>query len=248
MKLENIKAVRLEHGFPVYPKNSIISRYGTREQVPDKNKKIIIGLGCSHTWGHGLENKDSWPLQLQNIIDNKYQVLNMGRCSFGLKLLIDWYTFFADELKPFMCIFQIPDFMRQPIIKQFENRRELFTAFNGIHKFLSLEEIINRSEEFIELEINMLEKFIQYLKNKNVILTITLYKAIGIPNLYSLLDGYHNEVEKLCKKNEIKIYRTKKLNQKYFKKKNMLIDHTHANENGNKFIAEGLKEILCGVL
>ena len=126
MKLANVKAVRLEQGFPLYPRNSIISRYGTREQVPDKDKKIIVGLGCSHTWGHGLENKDSWPLQLQDLIDSKYQVLNMGRCSFGLKLLIDWYTFFADELNPFMCIFQIPDFMRQPIMKQFEDRRELY--------------------------------------------------------------------------------------------------------------------------
>jgi hypothetical protein len=43
-----------------------------------KNKKVILCLGDSDLFGAGLEYKDTWATQLQDLLGNEYTVMNMG--------------------------------------------------------------------------------------------------------------------------------------------------------------------------
>ena len=94
-----------------------LTDYGTRHYEPSDKKKNVFCLGCSMTWGSEVEYNESYPFILNKLINcqkDDYQVLNIGFPGAGLKYSIEWFKFLLNDTNPYMCILQVPDFLRQP--------------------------------------------------------------------------------------------------------------------------------------
>ena len=52
----------------------------------DKYERNIVFLGCSLTYGEGVENKDTYPSKVQQLSDNKWNCINLGICGGSVDL------------------------------------------------------------------------------------------------------------------------------------------------------------------
>lgn len=75
---------------------------------------VIICVGCSWTYGHGLENKDTYPAILQDKL-KKYKVINAGHCGADINYSIFSAVRLIKEFKPRFVIFQITSFDRMTL-------------------------------------------------------------------------------------------------------------------------------------
>jgi hypothetical protein len=237
-------------GFPTKDLDSI-NEFGTRSQIPDKNAKKIVCLGCSHTYGKGLEQEDTWPYKLgENIQMNKkehYQVLNMGRRSYGSKILIDWYDFFVDKnYKPHMCIFQLPNYFRQPHPTMQPNKMKFYTSSMGITDLYKKGIIGNIKFEsqfniIMNKELQRLKCFFAKIQKKDIKLVVVFYLAIA--KFIEESDArksqiqYFDLIEEFCDNNNIDVVRSHKLDYRYFRDNDMTVDYTHPNEKGTEFFS-----------
>lgn len=72
---------------------------------------IILCVGCSWTYGHGLENQDTYPAILQDKLKT-YKVINAGHCGADINYAIFSAVRLIDKFKPKYVIFQITSFDR----------------------------------------------------------------------------------------------------------------------------------------
>lgn len=72
---------------------------------------VIICVGCSWTYGHGLENNDTYPAILQDRLKS-YKVINAGHCGSDINYAIFSAVRLIEEFKPKFVIFQITSFDR----------------------------------------------------------------------------------------------------------------------------------------
>ena len=59
---------------------TFIDNYDTRPVDLDTKsyERNIVFLGCSLTYGLGVDNKDTYPSKIQNLSDNKWNCINLG--------------------------------------------------------------------------------------------------------------------------------------------------------------------------
>jgi hypothetical protein len=72
---------------------------------------VILCVGCSWTYGHGLKNQDTYPAILQDKLKT-YKVINAGHCGSDLNYAIFSAVRLIKEFNPRYVIFQITSFDR----------------------------------------------------------------------------------------------------------------------------------------
>ncbi|MBI2581549.1 hypothetical protein HYV87_00275 [Candidatus Woesearchaeota archaeon] len=83
---------------------------GIRGDITKEKRKIILAAGCSFTEGAGLTDPETFPGQLQKLVDSKkYGVINAGMGGYGLfqieKLVEDLLKY-----NPAIVVVQLLDF------------------------------------------------------------------------------------------------------------------------------------------
>lgn len=228
-------------------KNIPIPTYGNRENIaPDLTKKIVICLGCSHTFGGWEEgvmpDNETWPAQLQTLLGDEYQVLNMGRCAYGLGLNIAWYFHFV-KYKPYLCIMQLPQFFRQPypdLQADITSNYTLFTGAFSLFQKMGQAKWLFSADKMIIAEINRLNLFLDELNQNETKSLVFMYDSFR--DLRDINNLYYSKVKSLCKSKNIACLADDSLSVSAFENKNWLMDKSHPNIFGNKYIADKLHE------
>jgi len=80
----------------------VINKEGVRaDREYGFERKRILAIGCSFTFGHGVLRKEAWPQQLEDKLRSNgfdYDVINSGVCAYGLD---QTYLFFLEKQKIF---------------------------------------------------------------------------------------------------------------------------------------------------
>lgn len=77
-----------------------------RELKFQKDKKIILCLGDSYTFGGEVENKDSYPLILSELVKKMgFTAINGGVCEADTTKILEKYRYFLKSIKPEKVIF-----------------------------------------------------------------------------------------------------------------------------------------------
>lgn len=79
----------------------------------EKYDKNIAFFGCSLTYGHGVENNETYPHQVHKKSGGKYNCLNFGVCGGSLDLMSKIYNKVMKELDIDLVIIQWPDLYRR---------------------------------------------------------------------------------------------------------------------------------------
>jgi hypothetical protein len=96
--------------------------------------KIIVCVGCSWTYGHGLTPEQTYPAHLQDLLKD-YTVINAGHCGSDIGHSIFSAIRLIEEYNPCMVIFQLTTFDRITI------------GTDGFDNFLSNTYYDGRSDE-----------------------------------------------------------------------------------------------------
>lgn len=243
--------IRVQHGFPSVEED--FPRYGTRDDVaPEKGRDTVVCLGCSHTYGY-TSIEQTWPSFLQKRLGHGRQVLNMGRRNYGLELIVRWYRHFAVGLAPSVCIIQVPLFCRQPLPGVQDDDIENYTMGRGAYKLyrtgkISRSKFIVKSNEMFDRDLQRLKEFFLFLSSEQTVPVVLPYRTPHINYAFrefkSLVDLYYREVILLADKMHVSSCKDKKLSNAYFAHKKYLIDSTHPNPQGNRFIAKRVHEAM----
>jgi len=62
-------------------------------------KREVYCIGDCLTLGVGTNEKLSYPTQLQNILDERYEVINLGRTMLKMENLLEFSSLFEDKIK-----------------------------------------------------------------------------------------------------------------------------------------------------
>ncbi len=229
-----------------FPRRGIpIPASGTRDNLPPApGKRTIVCIGCSHTYGRTW-TAFTWPSLLQALLPRRdFQVLNMGRRNYGLKLNIDWYHEFAARLAPEKCILQVPLFTRQPLPGHQDDDPEHFThnagAFSLVRdRKVPLPEFLGQCPELIERDVARLGAFLQSLAQSGVVPVVLLYREHKrvVPFLWEQQLRCHARIEALCSRLGVLCCAGDDLSSRHLAPLGMLWDETHPNELGNLFLA-----------
>ncbi len=93
------------------------SSEGIRSRI-DQGKQLIMVLGCSVAEGAAFHDGDTFPGQLQKMMEKKkYQVVNAGVSGYG-PFQIDRLLHHLIKYKPTIVLVQLLDFMRVPLNAQ----------------------------------------------------------------------------------------------------------------------------------
>ena len=79
----------------------------------DKYERNIVFLGCSLTYGQGVENQDTYPSKVQQLSDNKWNCLNFGIRGGSVDLAYIIYNKVIKELDIDCVVIQWPSFYRR---------------------------------------------------------------------------------------------------------------------------------------
>lgn len=216
-----------------------------KEYSIDKQKKTyrIVSLGDSFTFGHMIENKDSYPKQLENMLQQvvscktyeKTEVINLGVPGYDIQYSVERFRLRGLKYNPDLIIWLFKD-------DDFTQIQEIINPLieENIKKGLPSWDEINRNWPAID---NAIKKFTgdygldAILKlQANYLLSIKKYFS-GKLILVSLTDN--QEYNYIMKKS------TEKIPNSYFFKVNdlgndMTFVDGHPNEKGYKKIAEEL--------
>ncbi len=196
-----------------------INSYGIRD-YPDHNPYIekgykIAAVGDSFTFGLGVELKDTWPKQLERIINQQkkgvspYYVFNFGVMGYDLTQNIENIREKVIKTKPDLiiigyCINDVGIFSREfTEINYFKGYRDFMKTGIGI-----IDKILSKSRLF------------QFIKNRLYMKkTNRSFKKIKKPKdaIIALRKGYHNYLEELYNNKEI----VKRLREKFKELKNI---------------------------
>lgn len=139
------------------------------DSLPLVGKKLMA-VGCSHTEGIGVNDNETWPYHLSNLLN--YSHINFGFTGRSNDYISRCILTFTDEIKPdLVCI-----------MYSYSNRREYYTKEGGIEPFhispwgyfeenkelyKNQIELSNPNEDFINWYKNHL-LITNFLKNKNI--------------------------------------------------------------------------------
>jgi hypothetical protein len=80
------------------------------------NKKHIVFTGCSNTWGMGLKQEETWPLQVYNKIKENEDIsgyYNLGIPGTGIpSQVINLFKYFKTYGNPDVIFYNMPDLLR----------------------------------------------------------------------------------------------------------------------------------------
>jgi len=97
----------------------------------------IICVGCSWTYGHGLENQDTFPAVLQDELKT-YKVINAGHCGSDINYSIFSAIRLIKEFNPKIVIFQLTSFDRMTL------------GTDGFKNFLKNSSFLNKDDIYYE--------------------------------------------------------------------------------------------------
>ncbi len=90
-----------------------------RERAPDKRPGVfrIIILGGSNTYGAAVGDEDTYPAQMQRLLDERnpgrFEVWNAGVCAYVLTQELAWVREIDTRLDPDLLIFQVINYGRR---------------------------------------------------------------------------------------------------------------------------------------
>ena len=104
---------------PGYTSTSIVYKfnsygYRTKEFELNSDKKSILCLGCSFTYGTGVNYEDSWPSHIETQF-SEYNVYNLGIPGSSGDTITRLLTNIEDLLKPVMVLILWPEIQRYEI-------------------------------------------------------------------------------------------------------------------------------------
>lgn len=234
----------IEGHFPVFSgQEQNVS--GTRSALPDPTKKLIVCCGCSYTYGHGVSVEDSYPFQLNQLLGPEFQVLNMGRSGYGLKLCIDWYLRYGAPLRPSLGIIQVPDFFRQPFPEVHEDLPIHYTLREG-----SLRPLLSYSpseywrmagicDALIQADVRRLGDFLDNLLLDSVIPIVLFYQAKR-SFLRDLVRVTHQRMNAMLRRKDILSCNV----QFGHRHLHHLLDRTHPSAKGYDYVAQAVFKVI----
>jgi len=254
MKLNN-NFIKDQLGFPNHCNdfNFCGSKYPVENDTWDK----FVCVGCSITYGYVPDGSNDFTKLLSEHYKNKkIEFINMGRSSFGIKNCFEWfkcYEKFYNNIKYVMI--QVPDYIRQPLPELMEDIRihhcseygSIFASkFSDKNKWIVSEEdviseyeYINKSHEMISKSVEVLFEFCEYLKNKNIIPVVLLYRYIAHVSLDDFSKSHFRIIKKFCKNKNILFLETKDMME--LKRGGFTFDVAHLNGDGHKLFFSLIK-------
>lgn len=82
----------LRFGQLLYDVRCTLDKLGRRitPQVHENPQADVLVFGCSFTFGHGLENEQSWPWKLGELLGPDWKVVNYGYFAFGPQQMLNY--------------------------------------------------------------------------------------------------------------------------------------------------------------
>ena len=222
-------------GIPINP-------FGTRKaeaSVPDR--ELVVCLGCSHTYGY-TRASNSYAKELERLLGSPYQVLNMGRRNYGLKLCIDWYDVFAARLSPKWCVIQIPLFCRQPLPGIQQDSPESYTMGSGAWRYLlncTDAQFWSHANSLIARDEERLREFLKRLNRDGVKPLVLAYRTDKhrLPLITPAQVQQYERLADVCREQSVPFVCGDEISNTGLGQRGMLFDETHPNEAGNRWLA-----------
>jgi hypothetical protein len=219
-----------------------------------------------------LRIDDSYPNILNNELSDTHSVLNMGVVGSGLKFQIDWFKFYYKDINNIeTVVLQISDYQRQPmkpwqnnelyhhthdfgsrvLLKNFHEKTERNKTFFETIKQYTPCEVINVekyciemvNQDFIGNQFDLIVDFQGFLKAMGIKLIILYYEYWdSFPELKTLNMEYFSKIKEYCDFNGIELLG--KITTNELKSSDLLLDSVHLNKDGNKLLAEKIKDRL----
>jgi len=162
---------------------------GIRGDIETEKRNIILALGCSFTEGNAFINSETYPGQLQKLVDsNETAVINGGIAGYGI-FQIENLLRTLTKYKPKIVIIQLPDLRRIP--------------FNS-------QNLIEGKKEFIFYQrlkrISVLLWYLSKVKPRTFLQNLNMpYRYTGaLEEAWNLNKKYLDKITQTCKKNQIK--------------------------------------------
>ncbi len=247
---------------------------GIRSKFPSSDKNIILSVGCSYTEGIGLKDSQTYPSQIQNLIDldennskmtkndsKEFVTINAGMGGYGpfqiARMVKDLIKY-----NPKIVLVQLLDFRRIPLnstkIKQGKKEFE----FNQKLKKVSLllwylfkikpkkfngvrAPYINRNIPKEELwELN--KKYLDQIKETCIENKSKLLVFLWPNNNPEVLNQayFQTKVKQYCEKNKIKTFDARKIYGHYTEKDLQLENDAHPSSLANQLIARATYQCL----
>jgi lysophospholipase L1-like esterase len=93
----------------------VINKEGVRaDREYGFERKRILAVGCSFTFGHGVEGKAAWPQRLEHKLQSNgfdYDVINAGVCAYGIDQIYLWFLEKQKVFKPNIVILGLTDYL-----------------------------------------------------------------------------------------------------------------------------------------
>jgi hypothetical protein len=80
--------------------------------TPSSDARLVLALGCSQTFGHGLADADAWPAQLEAVLGREWGVLNAGVAAYGPQQMLLRGRQLSAELHPDIILVGLASFHR----------------------------------------------------------------------------------------------------------------------------------------
>ena len=162
---------------------------GIRDDIAKEKKDIVLALGCSCTEGVAFQPKETYPGFLQQMLPDKYKVVNAGIGGYG-PFQIDKMLQDLIKYKPKIVIVQFIDFMRVPVDKKKIKEGKKYLLFYRQIKGISL-----------------LFSYLLRLKSRKFFSIRTFYMNRKLPKeqLWQVNQKYLDSMKRVCHENKIKL-------------------------------------------
>jgi len=154
-------------------------QYGIRaakaERQIDFNKPRLVFIGCSITFGEGVSYEDSYPAVIGRLLDNQYEIINLGVQGYGADQAYLRLKQYVNDLRPSIVVYTfIPDHLLRNI--NFDRRmyfRSMYfpaskSIFQVKNQSLSLYRSVKRTEDLDRLRLRTLLTFsYDYFREKH---------------------------------------------------------------------------------
>jgi len=162
---------------------------GIRDDIAKEKKDIVLALGCSCTEGVAFQPKETYPGFLQQMLPDKYKVVNAGIGGYG-PFQIDKMLQDLIKYKPKIVIVQFIDFMRVPVDKKKIKEGKKYLLFYRQIKGISL-----------------LFSYLLRLKSRKFFSIRTFYMNRKLPKeqLWQVNQKYLDSMKRVCGENKTKL-------------------------------------------
>jgi hypothetical protein len=258
--------------------NPVFTNGCKRLEPPDLDSSMpkIVCIGCSVTYGYISAYDDqgldvSYPHFLGRLNIGKYSVLNMGVWSYGLKLVLDWFSHHEHAIRNIdMVIIQLPEYERQPLAPWQDESPHHYTCDFGarfllkesqfhipffrqqcpdepyeiLSEFQMVREIVR--QELMEKDFERIKKCTEYLANRNIKTLIMYYKYWSRDGLQIVDRQYYHKILDLCRDTGALV--TPVIDSMDWLYKGWLLDWVHLNAKGSYEMAKLIQNRMSGVV